>query len=237
MPRTWIAPTVAALLAIPTVADARGDRFLHEPPDVEKTAAYRYATLDDDDCLKQLKARNFPFQRAEPTKGVETPIRFTGPIHGVTFHTSYPPREDTPAAIADCRLALAVDDLATVLHAHDVVEAQYYSMYRRRGLGVIKPKRRHPAGRAIDLVTIKLKDGTTYSIQYDFHGRPGQQTCGEKAAKPTKDTPGARLWRDIVCQMADKGSFNLILTPHYDWGHRDHLHMEVRSDIRWFLVH
>ena len=34
-----------------------------------------------------------------------------------------------------------------------------------------------------------------------------------------------------------KRSFNLILSPHYDWGHRDHLHMEVRSGIKWFLIH
>ena len=40
----------------------------------------------------------------------------------------------------------------------------------------------------------------------------------------------------VVCEMDEKKSFNLILSPHYDWGHRDHLHMEVRSDIRWFLV-
>ncbi len=32
-------------------------------------------------------------------------------------------------------------------------------------------------------------------------------------------------------------SFNLLLTPNHDWGHRDHLHMEVRSGIKWFLIH
>ena len=47
---------------------------------------------------------------------------------------------------------------------------------------------------------------------------------------------GAKLMRAIVCETAAIGPFNLMLTPHYDWGHKDHFHFEVRSDIRWFLI-
>jgi hypothetical protein len=83
---------------------------------------------------------------------------------------------------------------------------------------------------------VKTKDDETFSVYADWHGRVGSKTCGDGAAKPTKDTPGAKFLRGFVCELADKGSFNLLLTPHYDWGHRDHFHLEVRTGIRWFLI-
>jgi hypothetical protein len=215
-----------------------GSRFSVEPADAEQARAFIYAGMSSDDCLKELTARRVPFERVEETKGVELPIRFTGPIRGVKFRPvfQHQPEERMHTTIADCRLGLALDDLAGVLAARGVVEAEYFSMYRRRGLGAIKPKKRHPAGRAIDLVNLKMKTGETYSVKGDFHGRVGATTCGEKAAAPTKDTAGARLWREIVCDLQEKRSFNLLLTPNHDWGHRDHFHMEVRSDIRWLLI-
>jgi hypothetical protein len=121
-----------------------------------------------------------------------------------------------------------------VLRDHGVVEAQYLSMYRKRAGA--PEGRRHPAALAIDLAVIKLENGTEYSVQYNFRGRVGQKTCGEGAEKPRKEDPGAYLWREIACDMAQKGSFNLVLTPHYDWGHRDHFHLEVREHIRWVLI-
>jgi hypothetical protein len=105
-----------------------------------------------------------------------------------------------------------------------------------RGRGVRLPGVRHPAGRAIDVATLTTRDGTLYSVAYDWHGIVGSKTCGDDAAKPTKDTAGAHLLRDIVCELSDEQAFNLILTPHYDWGHRDHFHLEVRSNIRWYLT-
>jgi hypothetical protein len=246
-PVAWI--TLAAVACLSSAAHARGDRFLAEPPEVEKTPAYRYAAMSSDACLAELRARAVPFERIDPPPppprgmpkpfyphGVETPLRLTGPVRGITFAPTYRTQRDVrgPYTIADCRLALALDDLAAVLRPLGVVEVEYLSMYRR---GWMKPGRRHPGGRAIDVALVRFADGTSYSVLHDFHGRPGAQTCGDKAASPTKDTPGARFWRQVVCTMDEKKSFNLVLSPHYDWGHRDHLHMEVRSDIRWFLIH
>lgn len=239
--RLSLALGACAALSWPGGASARGSRFVTEPADIEATRAFRYAQLSSADCLAELDARGVPYELQGPTKRVETPLRFTGPIRGVTFRPTARPQLDStaPAAIADCRLALAIDDLAAVLQKHGVVAAEYLSMYRppvgRSAL--IPPGRRHPSALAIDLATIKTDAGKVYSVRFDFHGRVGAQTCGEKAAKPTRDTPGARLWRSITCELAEKRSFNLLLTPNHDWGHRDHFHMEVRTGIRWMLVH
>jgi len=232
-----------AALAVVTLgfwpSDAQaGNRFVHTPDDFANTRAFKYAKLSSDECLAQLDARGFPYKRIGPTRQVETPLRFTAPIRGVTFKPTPRAEEDevSHSSIADCRLALAVDDLAIVLSKHGVVEAGFLSIYRTRGLGYIKPGRRHPSGLAIDISTATLKDGTMYSVIHDFHGRPGRKTCGEGAAKPTKDTPGAIFWREVACELADMRAFNLLLTPHYDWGHRDHFHLEVRTGINWYLI-
>jgi hypothetical protein len=230
---------LAALLTLSSRIEA-GNRYAVEPEHVEETRAFRYALFDNEDCFAELDRRGFPYKRVEPTPQVDGPLRFSGPIHGVTFSLTYRgPDVDEDAqssSIADCRLALAIDDLGRVLEKHDIVKAEYMSMYRRRGVGFVKPGKRHPSGRAIDVATVTRKDGKTFSVLYDWHGLVGSKTCGEGARAPTKDTEGARLLRAIVCDVADEQAFNLILTPHYDWGHKDHFHMEVRSDIRWFLV-
>jgi hypothetical protein len=233
------AVTFAAASLHPEPAQAK-NRYALEPPNVEAKRAFQYAALPGDACLKELDRRHFPYRRIDATKQVDTPLRLTGPVHGVDFKLSARAEKDpdatSSAAIFDCRLALAIDDLASVLEARGFVKAEYLSMYRTKGVGFVKPGKRHPAGLAIDLATITRKDGKTFSVYADWHGRVGSKTCGDGASKPTKDTEGAEVLRDIVCELADKGSFNLLLTPHYDWGHRDHFHMEVRTQIRWFLI-
>lgn len=235
----WIALGLAvAVVFEPTVSSAK-NRFALEPEHVEATTAYVYARMTDEACLRELDRRKLPYERVEETKQIDLPIRFTGPIRGVEYTLTYRERKDdktSPAAIADCRLALAIDDFSQTLAAHDIVKVEYLSMYRRRGVGFVKPGKRHPSGRAIDIATLERKDGKVFSVIQDWQGRVGQKTCGEGAATPRKDTEGARLLRDIVCEADEQKSFNLILTPHYDWGHRDHFHLEVRSDIRWYLT-
>ncbi|MCC6523110.1 MAG: hypothetical protein IT373_10650 [Polyangiaceae bacterium] len=240
--RTFRACCLAATAALAATAvfhsDApaqAGSRFAFEPVMPELKRAVQYAGTSTELCFAELRDRGVPFEVAEAKRTVETPIRLTGPVRGVTFKPTYrdDPRPPGPWTIMDCRLALAVDDLAQLLSAHGVVEAEYLSLYRP---SPGKPGVRHGAGRAIDLATVKLADGTLYSVQHDFHGRVGAQSCGEGADPAREDTPGARFWRDIVCGLDDRGSFNLVLSPNHDFGHRDHLHLEVRSGIRWFLI-
>lgn len=233
-----VAALALLVVAVPAAAVAK-NRYALEPPEVERTAAFRYAELPQAECLRELDRRKVPYKRIGPVKQVDTPIRLTGPIHGVEYALTYRPKPDLAeplAAILDCRLALALDDLSVVLAERDVVKVEYMSMYRRRGVGWIKPGRRHPAGLAIDIAVLHKKDGEVFSVLRDWHGRPGAKTCGDKAARPRKDTEGARLLRDVVCELDRKKSFNLLLTPHYDWGHRDHFHFEVRQGIRWYLT-
>lgn len=245
-----IAAAALAILALipPRPAAARPNRYAVEPPNVEGTPAFRYAKMGSDACFAELKARGVPFvtlgpppeqrpgvRRAPYPRGVEAPIRLTGPVRGVRFRHADPAvhEADVLESVADCRLALALDDLAYILRQYAVTEVHYLSMYRR---GYTRPGVRHPAGRAIDVARVRFGDDSVYDVRMDFHGRIGVKTCGEGAAPPTKDTPGARFFRRIVCELDRKRAFNLVLTPQHDWAHRDHLHLEVRSGIRWQLI-
>lgn len=241
----------AALLAVTLSADAasaRPSRFAIEPPEVEKTPAFRYAQMDSAACLAELGARRVPFAlvppppppkkgvpRAPYPRGVETPLRLQGPLRGVRFRPAYSalPEAEVLETVADCRLALALDDLADVLRQYAVTEVEYLSMYRP---GWSRPGVRHPAGRAIDLARVRFGDGSVYDVRADFHGLIGAATCGDKARAPTKNTPGARFYRRLVCELFERRPFNLVLSPQHDYAHRDHLHLEVRSGIRWQLI-
>jgi hypothetical protein len=202
--------------------------------------AQRYGRLDREACEAELTQRAIPFVRVEEARGVLAPVRLTGSLHGVTFHSGVPAaqRASSPWEIVDCRLALALDDFAVQLGAHDVVEVLHYSIYR-------PPSAQWPADRvasqhlgalAIDAASFMKKDGSKLDVERDFHGRIGAATCG-RAAGPIPATAEALELRQIVCAAAEAKLFNVALTPDYNWAHRNHFHLEVAAGAQWFMVH
>lgn len=203
------------------------------PPDVAATPAARHGALTPDACLAELTARGLPFT-AEDTDGVATAIRLQGPLHGVTFHSGMREEERATAAVelADCRLVLALDDLAALLATHDVVEVIHYSMFRHPP-GT--PSSQHHRGLAIDVGELRLADGTTLSVLDDYHGKIGAASCGPRA-RPRAPTAKTRALRAIVCEVADRYLFNVVLTPNFNRPHRNHVHLDLTPGVRWFTV-
>jgi hypothetical protein len=202
--------------------------------------ATRYASLDRVTCEAELGKRHIAFERVGEARGVIAPLRLKGAIAGVEFHSMLPlaQRRTSPYEIYDCRLVLALDDWARVLARYDVVEVIHYSVYRPppakqvlSGAG-----RRHSGALAIDAAIFKTRDGQSISVEKDFHGRIGSKPCGAHAA-PTLGLPAqAVTLRKIVCEAADAQMFNVMLTPDYNWPHRNHFHLEVTAGARWVLV-
>jgi hypothetical protein len=152
----------------------------------------------------------------------------------VVFEMHHPTvKHPKDGPVMDCRLALALDDLALVVRDRGVARVRFNSIHR--GRWVQRRGWRHAAGVAIDVVELVLRSGEVLNVLRDFHGHGvGSRTCGAGSPEP-KQTKAKRL-RDLVCAIDGLGSFNLILTPHYDRRHKDHLHLEVRRDIDWFLT-
>jgi hypothetical protein len=196
-------------------------------------AASRYAGLDRTSCEAELQRRHIPFERVGEARGVVAPLRLTGPVSGVTFRSALPAaqRRTSMMEIYDCRLVLALDDFARVLAKHDIVEVIHLSVYRpvsskvplKGGAG-----RRHGGALAIDAALFKTKDGRTMSVERDFHGRIGARPCPAPAS--------ASELRKIACEASDARLFNVLLTPDFNWAHRNHFHMEVTANVRWTLV-
>lgn len=202
--------------------------------------AARYAALDRASCEAELGKRHIAFERVAEARGVLAPVRLHGPVGGVDYHSMLPPSQRRSAVIeiVDCRLVLALDDFARILAKYDVVEVVHYSFYRpprgRRPLA--GPAKRHPGGLAIDAARFVTKDGRTLDVLKDFKGRIGAKTCGTNAAAPSAKTENAATLRRIVCEAAEAQLFNVLLTPDYNWQHRNHFHLEVTAGARWQFV-
>jgi hypothetical protein len=202
--------------------------------------ALRYGRLDRATCEAELERRAIPFAHVDEARGVLAPVRLRGSLHGVTFRTALPEVQRASSAweIVDCRLALALDDFAAQLEAHDITQVLHFSIYRPPVASWPEGKlaSRHPGGLAIDAGTFVKKDGTRLEVQRDFHGRIGTPTC-TPGAGPHPATPEAVELRRIVCDAAGARLFNVALTPNYNWPHRNHFHLEVTAGVGWFVVH
>ena len=43
--------------------------------------------------------------------------------------------------------------------------------------------------------------------------------------------------RRVVCAASDAARFNVVLTPHYDDDHQNHVHLEVRPGMTGLVLH
>lgn len=232
-----------ALLGLVQLGTARASNpYLEVPPEGEARAsrASGYANLSNAQAFAELRKRGIHFESATPPlPGVRAPIRLSGPLRGVTIHSSLPAEEarETPFDILDARLALALDDFCGLLARHDIVEIVHFTIYRpaaQKAEDANAPQTRHPGGMAIDVGAFKKKNGQWLAVGPHWPAKIGSKTCGS-GARTIKSRP-ARELISIVCEASDLRVFHYMLTPHFDAAHSDHLHLEIKPGVRWFLV-
>ena len=223
----WVL-AAGALLSVPT---ARAhNKWVVFPEHAEALPALRYASLTAQQCVAELATRQIPFEAAPQRKTIDAPVLLPRELGGVRFEFG---RQPDQKDVVDCRLLLALDDLARVASKHDISLVRYNSIYRNGwARGRVQG---HLGGVAIDVIELQLRDGQTLSVLRDFAGDGiGSATCGGSAKAPA---PGkATVLRNFVCALDEARLFNLVLSPHYDRRHRDHFHLEVRRGVRWFLT-
>ena len=177
----------------------------------------------ESECYAKLKAADVRFERVPATKaaGVEWPIKLTGPVDGVKI---YGGRKNAPTNYLDCRLALALVEWAPLLKRQGVEGLQHYSMYRHEStVGSSTKSSGHSLGRAIDVAFFDLGDGTRLSVLDDWKNRRrGAAPCELRSSDDAE-----KLMRDLVCEASEHRIFHMILTPHYNDAHKNHLHLEV----------
>ncbi|MDC0684302.1 extensin family protein [Sorangium atrum] len=131
-------PLACALLAsVATLGPAPASAaspflMMPEASVAEASPAYRYANMTNEEALAELDRRKILYLKVDHAPGVRAPIRLTGRLNGVYFHSVLPPEQRVTSMfeILDARLALALDDFAAVLSRHDIDEVVHYTMYR-----------------------------------------------------------------------------------------------------------
>lgn len=205
-------------------------------PIVAKTSlASKWASLSAPQCLAEVGRRKLGVTRFRGAAvGVQTPVRVTGPIAGVRFVT---PGSKSPYGIMDCRLALALSDLAPLLKRYDVVEARVDNMYRPHAHlpGKKKPSQ-HSYGLAADVTRFKRADGSELIVERDFQGAIGEPVCGADARARSELSSEAATLRDLICDVTRAGLFHHILTPNHDAAHRDHFHLDIARGARQRII-
>lgn len=244
--RSWTAAlSVGALLLCASSWNLEpahaANKYLEIPAEAaaKDTRAYHYANMTNEQALAELNRREIPFERVPPVPGVRLPIRLNGRLHGVWIHSVLPAeqRATTPFEILDGRLALALDDFCELLEIHGFVEVVHFTMYRPPHDRPAKPGEylhRHPGGMAIDLGAIKKSTGHWVAVGPHWPSEIGAKSCGD-AGRKLAGRRGRELM-SLACEASDLRIFHYMLTPHFDEAHADHLHLEIKVGVKWFLV-
>jgi hypothetical protein len=117
-----------------------------------------------------------------------------------------------------------------------VVEVYVDNFYRPKAhLPGKKSPSQHAFGLAIDIAGFGLSDGTVLNIERDFGGVLGEAVCGANAGFSNR-TRSSVLLRNIVCELAKLRAFNYLLTPNHDAAHHNHLHGDIKRNIRDYVV-
>jgi hypothetical protein len=178
----------------------------------------------DSACYAALRAAGVAYQsvsRAD-ANGIAWPIELKGSIDGVRVHGSG--KANAPTNYLDCRLATTLLTWAPLLRAKGVLGIEHYSMYRPESVvGSSDKASGHALGRAIDVAKFEMSDGRTLSVLDDWTNR----ARGADPCQAWPDAANGRLLREIVCEAAARGLFQVVVTPHYNDAHGNHVHLEI----------
>lgn len=193
------------------------------------------ANLPAEACLRLLRENGVIFDSIAPedAPGARTPIRVHGAIGGVTVVPRNDP-ERSVHALLDCRLALALLAWAPTLRAAHIHKIEHYSAYRANArVGGNGPISGHASAMAIDLALFHTEDGEVLDVLVDWADRThGADPCAIREDEPAR----SRTLRGVVCEAVRLDLFQVVLTPHHDAAHQNHVHVELRPGVDWSFV-
>ncbi len=199
--------------------------------------------LDRTRCEAQLREAAIPFESIPETSDVDQPIRLRGPIQGgflIRQHGREPrvvrgrtQRDTRLDAIFDCRLVVALETWSAWAREAGFVGIEHVSVFRphSRVAATGRPSG-HASAMAIDVLALVRADGTRFTILDDWVSRErGADPCALR-----EETVEQARVRELACRGMREGLFQVVITPHHDDRHANHLHLEVRPDVDWAIV-
>lgn len=178
-----------------------------DPEQLRVPSAPVERTKQAGDCLTRLRGLGVDFRELSSLKGVATPVRVQGKLAGVEFFSNHGRKLDM-----DCRLALALVELGAEFRTLGITRARFSGAYDYRTTR--KGRLSHHAfGLAIDIHEVWV-GGERHSVDKAF--RKGR-SCERSGP----------VLNALACTFKASGLFEEVLTPDYNWDHRDHLHVAV----------
>jgi len=200
---------------------------------VQQTAVAPPADLSADDCYAKLQAAGVSFERVDTDAavGVDEPTRLRGPIGGIDVVGR---DKDPRHAILDCRLALALLSWSPSLRHAGVKSIEHYSMFRPGAhVGGGRRVSGHAHGLAIDAARFGMNDGSVLDVLTDWEER--EHNAEPCPVRPEEAWP-SRVLRTLVCDAIAQNLFQVVITPHHDRAHENHVHLERKPEVSWTYV-
>jgi hypothetical protein len=176
-------------------------------------------------CQRALGAQSVVYEpttyrprRATPTAKTEChlidPILLSGTIHGVDFVSRG--RDKPSRMLVACDLAIALARLATQARTQGIRRVFHAGTTHCRTIRDTETLSQHAFGMAIDITALETDEGRMINLAEHWeHDGPWPKTAQGK------------LLRSFARRLHDDQVFNIVLTPEYDVGHRDHLHLDL----------
>jgi hypothetical protein len=191
------------------------------------------AGLSARECTRLLNSaavRFDPLPKKE-VPAIRSPIELHSSVLGVSFG---PANGMAKNGFVDCRLAVALLAWAPILRDSGVTQVEHYSTFRPgarvHGTGKVSG---HAHALAIDAARFHLRDGSVIEVLEDWDERErGGAPCPVRASE---DRAG-RILRSVVCRAVERDLFQVVITPHHDRDHQNHVHLEVVPGIAWSYV-
>ncbi len=210
----------------PPAHRAKTRRRQQTTPTHTPTTAHGILYLSGRQCRALLRRKGVRFKTLSTRRGVRYPIRVLSKLGGVRYRQS---RKRTRYAVMDCRLAVALLGWSPILRRQGIYEV-IYSRTWTPGATVRRTGR--PSGHrwalAIDVTRFKSRRYGTIHVKYDWlDRRKGISPC---RTTRRREATTQRILRTVVCRSASRRLFGVILTPHYNRAHHNHLHIELRPN-------
>ncbi len=195
--------------------------------------AVRFGDMSAAECLRTVDKEGLAMKREEKAEpGVAVPMRISGSLHGVRFVV---PPASSKFGVLDCRLGLALDELASSLAGFGVESVRIDNFYRPNAkLPGREKASQHAFGLAADITVLGLSGGRSLNPGDDWAASIGETPCGPNAVMPALEATSkptlsdATTLRNIVCDVARKGLFHDVLTPSFNAAHRTHFHFDIK---------
>jgi len=182
--------------------------------------------LNKEQCSFVLKEYDVKFEHLEPTKNVNIPIQLLSPIGGISYRHKF---DSEKFSIMDCRLAVALVGWTPVLKKNainQVIHLRAYSPGARVGGGMKVSA--HNFAMGIDAETFVRENAEPLVVNDDWKDRRrGADPCKPSASV---ESPSQGTLRNIACDTSAMDVFSVILTPHYNRAHYDHLHLDLSGE-------